>query len=173
MTSPHRLPSVVATGGWKVDIDMPLGRNWKPVGWLTTNNSRTIHWSKHARIAAAWRRAAYNAYLSGVPAGLGRVRFACQLVFTDRTRRDLANFEPTIKAIVDALQPQRQYHRKKKDGSTELVIEVGVGAIPDDTAEFLERAPEMPVGEPLGRTSPVKGRVVVFITQLPPDGGQH
>lgn len=171
MSSPHRLPVAPVIDGWRVEVDMPLDRNWKPVGWLTTNNTRTMHWSKEARIAKAWRDAAFNAYLGRVPTNLGRVRFACQLVFADRTLRDVANFEPTCKRFVDALGPWKQYHRKDKKGRLVLVVEPGIGAIPNDTAEFLERAPEMPVGEPLGRTNPVKGRVVVFITPLPRIGG--
>lgn len=168
MSSPHRLPAPTVIDGWRVEVDMPLDdRTWKPVGWLTTNNTRTMHWSKEARIAKAWRDAAFNAYRGRVPANLGRVRFAGQLVFADRTRRDVGNFEPTVKRLIDALTPLKQYHRKDKKGRLILVVESGIGAIPDDTDEFLERAPEMPVGEPLGRTNPVKGRVIVFITPIP------
>lgn len=145
---------------------------FKPVGWLSLNDRPG---GRGAAIAAwraktAWRTAAYNALLRRrLPTGLARIYVQVEFRFPDRLHRDPSNFEPTVKPIIDALQTTRQYHRKKRGGGLELVVEPGIGMVLGDDPRYLVRGPELPVGEPLGRANPIKGVVILHIVPLPPE----
>jgi hypothetical protein len=169
----HGLPAP-AQEGWTVEIQMPVfdsGRDLgNPVGWLNMNEWRRTGGVraaiKHWKVSQMWRRAAYQALIRhGVPAELGRVYVEVGFRFPDRRRRDLANYEPTVKACIDALQPTRTYVRKGK-----LVVEPGVGVVRGDDRRYLIRGPEKDPGPPLGPTSKTKGVVILTIVPFPPEG---
>lgn len=155
-------PQVPASGdGWTVVIDMPLFGEW-----LNLNTIHQMHWGRRWSGQRAWRKAAYDALSrKRLPKGLGRVRVQVELRFTDRRVRDVSNFEPTLKPIIDALQPQKVTTSTDKKGRKRTVVELGVGLIPGDDKRYLDR-PEAIIGEPLGRKNPVKGQVILHITPL-------
>ena len=86
--------------------------------------------------------------------------------FPDRRRRDTDNPAPTLKAIVDALGARRLYRSKAKKKDFGIVYEPGREVIPDDAPKYLVRT-DVTIGEPLGRSNPIKGIVVLTIRQLP------
>jgi hypothetical protein len=175
---------------WQVVVDMPVfpdGKDaGKPVGWLSLNNlpkslRDQIRKNKAAKL---WRVAAYNALVKArVPQHLGRISVTIELRFTTRqTRRNAANYELTIKPVIDALGPLNVYHRRKNTGRgakntvvktatdpTEMVVELGRDVVPDDDTRYLIRPGEPLIGEPLGRGSRVTGQVILTIRQIPPE----
>lgn len=176
MTAPvdRRAPTAADEDGWlRVEILMPVfdagKRAWKPVGWLSMNNlpstaTEKIWWDK---AKAAWRRAAYNAYLKAhVPVDCGRIEVRIEFRFTEERGQEPSNYELTVKPIIDALQPLKQYRQRTKTGHR-LVIELGVGVIPRDDQRHLVRGPELPKGPPLGKKNRIKGMVIVHIKPLP------
>lgn len=137
---------------------MPTDWRGRPVGWASMNHRG--HWSIGYRAVAAWRADAYKAYeRARLPKGLDHVYVEVELRFADRVHRDPANFEPTIKAVIDALQPTTS-----KISNGKLVVSLGWGVIPGDDPRYLTRGPEQPIGEPLGRKNPVQGLITITIT---------
>lgn len=176
MTAPAgRRAAAITASEWRVEIEMPVhvdGRDrGKPVGWLTLNKIQGGVWGAIGRwrAAKAWRIAAYDAYKRAkLPRGLRCVYVEVEFRFPDRTRRDLPNFELTVKPVIDALQPEKsgmRYnpHLKRKAP----FVDKGWGVIPGDDRRYLIRGPELPPGEPLGRQNPIKGMIILHITHLP------
>jgi hypothetical protein len=54
--------------------------------------------------------------------------------------RDEDNLWPTLKAVVDALTPQRAVPIAAKNGKRgRVAVHVGAGIIPDDTSQYVAR----------------------------------
>ena len=114
-----------------------------PGAWLNANGRRDRRYL--VSTIKAWRDAAHvHARAAKLPK-LARVHIVAHLRFTDRRARDVHNYFPTIKAVVDGL--------------------VDHGLIPDDRDEHL-LGPDLRTGVPLRRTvfAPV-GEVVLTITE--------
>jgi hypothetical protein len=180
MTEPagRRAPTVLAEG-WRIEIPMPVHGpdapsrlRGKPVGWLSLNKLAGGVRAAQDRwwVKKAWRLAACLAYQRHrLPRGLPRIYIEVEFRFSDRTRRDPSNLELTVKPIVDALQPERsgiRYNPAKK--RREPFVDKGWGVIPGDDPRYVVRGAEMEIGEPLGRTNPIKGMVILHIKPLPP-----
>lgn len=79
----------------------PLTIN-RPAPWLNLNDR--LHWAPRSARVKQWREAtALYARSAKLPTGLERVRIQAWFRFTDRRRRDVHNWAPTVKAIVDGL----------------------------------------------------------------------
>lgn len=157
---------------WRVEVPLPIGADWislnKPPRHLGEKVKRDQLKKNLRRLACDAIRAA------GVPEGLGRIRVQVELCFVDARIRDASNFEPTVKPIIDAVQPTRHYKRNvtKRSGNRkvpveEKVTEWGAGLVQGDDRRYLER-PEPIIGEPIGRGTGRKGIVVLHITALQP-----
>lgn len=176
MSAPASRPDPAAVDQtWQVVVNMPVfeeGRKaGQPVGWLGLNTLPRSVSEKIAKDKAAklWRRAAYAAIVKArVPQRLGRISVGVELRFTEtREERNAANFEPTIKPVIDALGPQRVYPSKDKNGKEYLVAELGREVVNGDDARYLLRPGEPVIGEPLGRKSRVRGQIVLTIRHTP------
>lgn len=112
----------------------------RPAGWLNLNDR--MHYRAHAVNVRAWRDAArMYALQAKLPRGVARVRIEAWLRFPDRRRRDVHNWMPTVKPIVDGL--------------------VDYGLIADDRDEYL-------IGPDLRRGEPHQpGAVVLVIEEAP------
>lgn len=124
---------------WEVTIPAPAP-------WLNANDRQ--HWRAKAGRVAVWRDAGHTyAKVHRLPK-LGAAYIIAHLRFPDRRRRDAANYQPTLKAIVDGL--------------------VDYGLIPDDSTKHLD-GPDIRIGEPIPQV--VKGlgwgNVVLTIRQVP------
>lgn len=154
--------------GWRVEVTMPVFGVGVPVGWQSLNKLPTtvrdkIRWDAARR---EWRQAAYAAIITAqVPRNLGRISATIELRFPDRTVRDPANFEPTIKPVIDAFGPQRVRRSPQKKKDFGIVVELGRGVIPGDDPRYLTR-PNPIIGPPLGRQNPIKGVIIVHVQQL-------
>lgn len=72
-----------------------------PDEYLTANGR--YHWTKRARLTRSWREAAkVYARVAQMPP-LNRAHIIVTFGFSDKRRRDVANLQPTAKAIVDGL----------------------------------------------------------------------
>lgn len=163
MSTTRSGPQVPASGdGWTVIVDMPARAEW-----LNLNTVHNWNWRRRWQSEVAWRKAAHDALKrKRLPKGLDRVRVDVELRFPDRRVRDASNYEPTLKKIIDALQPQTvTWTTDKKTGGKKPVVHLGVGLIPGDDKRYMDR-PEPTIGEPLGRNNPVKGQVILRITPL-------
>ncbi len=175
MTSPApHGPLIAVADGWRVEIPMPTGRGGTPVGWLSLNDRG--HWSRRHKVTKACRAAARDASCANrLPRGLDHVHVQVEFRFPDRRRRDPSNFEGTAKPVIDALQPPKTTiirdkasgRPKVRNGKIQKQEEVGWGVVPGDDPRYITRGAEMPVGEPLGRTSPTTGMVIITITPFP------
>lgn len=158
---------------WTVEIPLPIGADWISLNRAPAHLGEKI---SRDRLKKNLRRLAFEALADAhVQQELGRVRVQVELRFTDRRTRDASNFEPTVKPIIDALQPTRKYRRETKKrvgGRTvtvpEIVTEWGWGVVEGDDRRYLER-PEPIIGEPIGRKTGRKGVVVLHITPLVPE----
>lgn len=161
-----RQPASPLIQGWRIEVPMPGCKIGHPVGWLSQNRPATSarEGIRHSKVRKAWRLASFNA-CQRVPTGLGRIHVTVELRFPDKIRRDPPNFEPTIKPVIDALSPMSHYVIQKGKRKGERVELVGRGVIPDDNPKFLARG-ETIIGEPLGRTNPIKGIVILHILPL-------
>lgn len=167
-------PSAAGTqaGTWRVEVPLPIGAKWISLNRPPVHRFEQM---RHNALRRNLRRLAADAIRdAGVPEGLGRVRVQVELRFIDRRIRDAANFEPTIKPIIDALQPTRRYERttstrfgRRIVRGVETVTEHGAGVVPGDDRRYLER-PEPTIGEPIGRGTGRAGIVVLHITALNP-----
>lgn len=102
-------------------------------GWLTSNQRGA--WTKHHKLIAQWRQmAAWAAVRARVPQ-LGRAYVLAELRFTDRRRRDPANWYPTVKAAIDGfvdadvLPGDWSYHLIGPDMRIGPVAGIGHGAL--------------------------------------------
>lgn len=84
---------------------------------LLNANERT-HWARRSRLSREWReRTCWLAKGGGIPP-LQRASVVIYIAFGDNRRRDVGNYQPTAKAIVDGL--------------------VDAGVLPDDDDAHLE-----------------------------------
>lgn len=141
---------------------MTAPRTWTititaPCPWLTANDRR--HWAAQAELVKQWRLAScLAARWAKLPTGLDRVRIDAVAHFRGRPPvRDRDNLQPTLKAVIDGLGPEKQ----TKKGKTP-----GYGLVPDDSDKHLagtslaigEKLPRMPFGQP--------GEMVLLITEV-------
>jgi hypothetical protein len=159
-------------GTWTVEVPLPIGADWLSLNKMPRHKGDHIR--RNALIKNLRRIAFDQIRAARVPQKLGRIRVQVELRFVDRRVRDASNFEPTIKPIIDAVQPTRQYDRtvRKRIGNrlekvTEKVTEWGAGLVDGDDRRYLER-PEPTIGEPIGAGTGRKGTVVLHITALQP-----
>jgi hypothetical protein len=160
------------TTSWTVEIPLPVGADWMSLNRPARHTGEQV---KRNALKKNLRRLTFEALRDArIPQELGRVRVLVELRFVDRRVRDVSNFEPTLKPMIDALQPTRRYVRttkKKLGGQTvtgeEQVTEWGWGVVEGDDRRYLER-PEPIIGEPIGRGTGRKGVVVFHITALEP-----
>ena len=153
---------------------LPHGTGWLSLNKAPRGVSEKIKWNGWKR---SFRVAAYQAFQQNIiPQGLNRIHLQVTLHFPDRRHRDPSNFRPTIKPMIDALQPHREYDRAynrtvfgRKTGGTEHVIEWGWGVIPGDDPRYLVE-PEHLIGEPIGRDPTCPGVVTFHIVPLPGGG---
>jgi hypothetical protein len=167
--------------GWVVSIDMPRfetgKRSGELTGWLDMNKppDTTRKKIEHTEIRRLWRQAAKVAYArKRLPRRtLDRVFVLVQFQFrVGDGKHDQPNLEPTLKPIMDALQPERVVVIRKKNPRTGRVeldtqVHLGWGVIPDDGDEHLVRGQQQPKLPPLDRNSPIGGRVVLHIIPFP------
>ncbi len=165
--------------GWTVAVDMPRFEDGKKVGqltgWLDSNNPPTTTRQRieHGEIRRLWRQAAKVAYARArLPRNLDRIFLLVQFQFADARPRDQANFEPTLKPVIDALQRERIVVVRKTNPKTGRVTldtqtHLGWGVIPNDGDEHLVRGQQQPKLPPLGKHSTVGGRVVLHIIPFP------
>ncbi len=180
MTSPDlHSPPIDTADSWRVEIPMPVhgpdapaALRGEPAGWLSLNNlpvgTKSI--SRFWRAKKAWRLAARDAYRRHrVPQGLDRIYLVVEFRFPVRNKNlNPSNYEPTVKPIIDALQPEKTgMRRNPKTKKLAPFVDYGWGVVPDDAQRHVVRGPELLVGEPLGRTSPIKGMVIITITPFP------
>jgi hypothetical protein len=166
-------PPQTGLGTWRVEIPLPVGADWISLNKPSRHKYDDM---KRNALRQNLRRLTFEALRdAGVQQELGRIRVQVELRFVDRRIRDVSNFEPTLKPMIDALQPTRRYTRttKKKIGNRtvlakEQVVEWGWGVIAGDDRRYLER-PEPVIGEPLGRGTGRKGIVIFHITALVPE----
>lgn len=97
----------------------------RPAPWLNLNER--LHWAEKSRRTRQWRQAAAIYARSAKLPHLHRVQIEAFICFPDRRRRDVHNWMPTVKAIVDGL--------------------VDYGLIPDDSDANLI-GPDLRTGEP-------------------------
>jgi len=143
-----------------------------PGRWVLTfpapDKILSINTAKHWRVTApnkkTWREAMYAyAQHAHLPQGLTRARIDVVLQFPTAGRRDTPNYQPySVKALVDALGPGRQYRSRSAAGG--IVTELGYGLIPDDDPDHLD-GPHLTFGPPIGRKKGY-GRVTVTITDV-------
>lgn len=95
-------------------FEMPIAAPFRDT-LLNANQRR--HWRHRQRVTKDWRDAAgWLAKAAGVPR-LQRAHIVVEFSFGDQRRRDVANYQPTVKAIVDGL--------------------IDVGLLPDDNDRHL------------------------------------
>lgn len=71
--------------------------------WLNANDR--IHWSLKAKLTKGWRRNAWHSTMSAAPfpQAMDRAHIVATLHFGDNRRRDVGNYAPTVKAVVDGI----------------------------------------------------------------------
>lgn len=128
-----------------------------PDKWLSANDRR--HRYGQAAVVRTWRQAAFTyARKAQLPRGLARVRIDAVLHFPTRRGRDEANYQSTLKPIVDGLGPDRT----RITTAGKKIFAPGWGLITDDTPEHLD-GPHLAIS-PHPVAAP--GYVVVTITDL-------
>lgn len=115
-----------------------------PCAWLNANDRGAWRW--HSGKIRDWRNAALVSARAAKLPKLERAHIIATFRFQDAGRRDVHNWYPTAKALVDGL--------------------IEYGLLPDDSTAYLI-GPDLRVGEKLGRRrfAPV-GEVVLTITEL-------
>jgi Holliday junction resolvase RusA-like endonuclease len=126
-------------GPWTVEIPIP-----QPFRNSLLNANQRRHWRHRQRVTKSWREeTGWRARAARVPS-LERARIVVEFSFGDQRRRDVNNYQPTAKAIVDGL--------------------VDVGLLPDDNDRHL-------VGPDLRRVEhPGLALVRVVVTDLEDPG---
>ena len=114
-------------------------------GWLNSNDSMGGKlYMARAGLIEAWRLSgAWHARQAKVP-HLARAHIIAELCFRDRRRRDVPNFYPTVKALIDGL--------------------VDAKVLDDDSSPRYLIGPDMRLGEPVKTHL---GLVVLHIFALP------
>jgi crossover junction endodeoxyribonuclease RusA len=75
------------------------------------NANQRLHYHPKARLTAGWRQATRIAVENGFnPYHFGRARIVVAIRFPNNIRRDVGNYYPTAKAIVDGLVDSRLIH---------------------------------------------------------------
>jgi len=88
------VPNVVQ--GWELILPPPTGRKKR---WLSLNDRN--HWSRSSPLTRYWRQLGYaKAKELDIPELPQAYAVAC-FSFGDRRRRDVHNYMPTAKAVVD------------------------------------------------------------------------
>jgi len=115
-----------------------------PCGWLNANDRGA--WRQHNAKIRSWRESAKQCAQAAKLPKLQRAHVVATFSFQTAQRRDIHNWGPTAKAIMDGL--------------------IDYGLLPDDSTAYLT-GPDLRVGEKLGRKryAPV-GEVVLTITEL-------
>jgi len=163
--------SAAAAAEWIVEIPMPYLPGGKPAGWLGANDDhpagKNARWwyAKRLKIANAWRAAAIQALQrAGVPVGLTcqiEVRIGFRFPTARSNRRDLPNLEPTLKPVIDALNPTKVQNQKGR-----MIPIPGAGIVADDNQRYVLRGPEVLIGEPLGKDHQHKGMVILYLRRI-------
>jgi crossover junction endodeoxyribonuclease RusA len=110
--------------------------------WLNANDR--IHWSEKAKLTKGWRFNTYAALLvhpDDPILTLARAHVVATLHFGDNRRRDVGNYAPTVKAVVDGL--------------------VDGWVLPDDNDDHLI-GPDLRRGDSNGEP-----RIVLTVTEVP------
>jgi crossover junction endodeoxyribonuclease RusA len=116
-------------------------------GWLNSNDPTggRLFYSRR-RVITQWRAAgASHARQARIPQ-LTRAYILAELCFTDRRRRDPANFYPTVKAAVDGL--------------------VDAGVLVDDSPDYLV-GPDMRLGPSVAGRHYPRGLLILKLFVLP------
>ena len=93
MTLP-KFPEVVK--GWEVFLPPPSNRKKK---WLSLNDRS--HWSRSSPLTKYWRTIGYEICgAAGIPT-LEQAWVIANISFGDNRRRDVHNYMPTVKAVID------------------------------------------------------------------------
>lgn len=121
---------------WVIEMPIP-----KPFRDNLLNANQRRHWSHRQRLTKVWREStAWRARGASVPR-LNRARIVVEFSFGDHQRRDVSNYQPTAKAIVDGL--------------------IDAGLLPDDNDRHL-------IGPDLRRADrPGAPQIRVIVTDLP------
>ena len=72
-----------------------------PQVWLSANDR--LHYMHRARLTKAWRTTAAVAARSRHIPRLQRAAITARVHFADTRRRDIANYHPTVKAVIDGI----------------------------------------------------------------------
>lgn len=122
-------------------------------GWITANDRAGGNlYHARRRLIQAWRMSGEHHARDARLPRLERAHIVAELCFTDKRRRDPANWYPTVKAAVDGL--------------------VDAGVLRDDSTEYLV-GPDMRLGPPVPRSNGRKqggGVLVLHIFELPAMG---
>jgi crossover junction endodeoxyribonuclease RusA len=102
-------------------------------------NHRMNRWDRAVTVRQV-RETAKMLYLAARIPPLQRVEVELHWVPARGGHRDEDNLWPTLKAVVDALTPQRAVRVAPKNGRRgRIVVHVGAGIIPDDTCQYVAR----------------------------------
>lgn len=146
-----------------------MARTWTlefkaPCAWLTANKVYSTYSTyKRAELVRTWRAATKQyATQARLPQGLRRVRIDIMARFQGAGPvRDTRNLEPTIKAVIDGLGPQRV---RTVQGVRH--VSPGYGLVPDDSDRYVVMG-ETVIGPKLAtlpRMHP--GLLTITITEL-------
>lgn len=144
---------------------MAAGDRWMlvipaPCDWVNANYRG--HWAPKAKLVKKWRQTTVvYARQARLPVGLARVRIDVMLRFTTRHRRDAANYEPTLKGVIDGLCRDKTHINKRG----RKVDAPGYGLIWDDEPSYLD-GPFPRIGEPVDKRKYPRGVVQLLITDL-------
>jgi crossover junction endodeoxyribonuclease RusA len=118
---------------------------WGPVSSAWLNANGRVHWAHRARTTKGWRENARSACFpityAVVKPALDRAHIVATLHFGDDRKRDVGNYAPTVKAVIDGL--------------------VDAGMIPDDNDDHLI-GPDLRRGDANGQP-----RIVLTVTEVP------
>ena len=117
------------------------------------NLNRKMHWRKKAAIAAVIRSQAARQQWD-LRAQLGRAHCTAVLTFRDRTRRDPANWAPTVKPAVDGIV-----------SGWPVAVRGWVGLLPDDDSTHLI-GPDLRIGAPDSTLPPGHIRLLLDFCEI-------
>lgn len=90
-------PCPDGVGGWHLWVPPPEDRKKR---WINLND-RT-HWGKKSPLTKYWREETFNRIEGGLASEAWQYpHVSAYLAFGDNRRRDVHNFMPTIKAVID------------------------------------------------------------------------
>ena len=106
-------PTEIGPPQWFIEMAIP-----DTVKRSLLNANERSHWRRRSELSRQWReRTCWLAKAHGIPP-LQRASVVTHIAFGDKRRRDVANYQPTAKAIVDGI--------------------VDAGVLPDDDDAHLE-----------------------------------